>query len=49
MKIALFGNTSSDRDPQFEKYIFSVCKAIKRYSIHLYLPDLLFYSLSPDI
>ncbi len=49
MKIALFGNTSSDRDPQFEKYIFSVCEAIKRYPIHLYLPDILFYSLSPDI
>ncbi len=49
MRIALFGNVSPDRNPQFEKYIFSVCKAIKKYPIDLYLPDKLFYSLSPDM
>ncbi len=49
MRIALFGNISPDRNPQFEKYIFSVCEAIKKHPIDLYLPDKLFYSLSPDI
>lgn len=29
MRIAVFGNISPDRNPQFEKYIFSVCEAIK--------------------
>ena len=49
MRIAVFGNISPDRNPQFEKYIFSVCEAIKKYPIDLYLPDKLFYSFSPDI
>ena len=49
MRIAVFGNISPDRNPQFEKYIFSVCEAIKKYPIDLYLPDKLFYSFSPGI
>ena len=49
MSIAVIGNISPDRNPQFEKYIFSVCEAIKKYPIDLYLPDKLFYSFSPGI
>ena len=48
MRIALFGNISPDRNPQFEKYIFSVCEAIKNIpSTFIYLIN--FYSLSPDM
>ena len=47
MRIAVFGNISPDRNPQFEKYIFSVCEAIKKYPIDLYLPDKLFILFRP--
>ena len=49
MKIALFGSTHPDKNPQMEAHIFNVCKTIKKFPIELYMPDTLFYSFSRNM